>query len=131
VQVGPERAEDALSTNTKVLALTPEGVVVGQAAGPTPRDVQGLAIDIPALRVGVDRMITQTCGDTYEVHAICAAGIGEDGVLVDAALRPVCPDAVWRCPRVILPTMRYDFLRSHVTSRLRQPPGAGCRGPGP
>ena len=90
---------DIGSTNTKVVALTPDGVVVARTARPTPRDPEGLSIDVPALLAGIEQMIGAVCGERFQIHAICAVGVGEDGVLVDAALDPVAPSLTWFDPR--------------------------------
>lgn len=90
---------DIGSTNTKVVALTPEGAIVSRVAVPTPRDSQGLSIDVTALLDTVEEMIRRSCGQTYAVAAICTAGIGEDGVLVDTALRPLDSPLAWFDPR--------------------------------
>lgn len=105
---------DIGSTNTKVLALTPDGGVVSQAARPTPREPHGLSIDVHALLREIDLMLAETCGETYEIHAICAAGIGEDGMLVDAGNRPLGPPLTWFDPRrqgifqALRPALRRD-----------------------
>jgi sugar (pentulose or hexulose) kinase len=90
---------DIGSTNTKVVALTPDGAVVSHAARPTPRDVQTLSIDPYALLDVIDQMLSETCGDHYAIHTICVAGIGEDGMLVDADLHPLSPPLSWFDPR--------------------------------
>lgn len=90
---------DVGSTNTKVVALDPEGLVVAAVARPTPRDAQGLSVDVCSLLDEIDHMISATCGEEHQVHAICAAGVGEDGVLVNTALRPLSPALTWFDPR--------------------------------
>lgn len=44
-------------------------------------------------------MVAEACSDRYEVHAISAAGVGEDGILVDARLRPLTKALAWFDPR--------------------------------
>ena len=90
---------DVGTTNTKVVALDADGVVVARASRPTPRDAEGLWIDARALFGAIEEMVVQACGPRYEVHAICAAGVGEDGVLVDAELRPLTTALAWFDPR--------------------------------
>ncbi|GAA2007060.1 hypothetical protein JL107_03680 [Nakamurella flavida] len=90
---------DIGSTNTKVVALAADGVVVARASGPTPRDPAGLSLDVTAVLDTVDAMITRVCGETHEIHAICVVGVGEDGVLVDADRRPLGPPLAWFDPR--------------------------------
>ena len=90
---------DIGTTNAKVVALDAAGNVVARASRPTPRDADGLWIDATALFDAIEEMVVQACGHRYEVHAICAAGVGEDGVLVDAELRPLTKALAWFDPR--------------------------------
>ena len=90
---------DVGTTNAKVVALDAAGTVVARASRPTPRDAEGLWIDAVALFDAIEEMIVQACGDRYEVHAVCAAGVGEDGVLVDASLTPLTKALAWFDPR--------------------------------
>ncbi len=90
---------DIGSTNVKVVALTQDGEVVSRATRRTPRDVQGLSIDVLALMDGIEQMLFEVCGDAYEIQAVCAAGLGEDGVLVDRELQPITPSLTWFDPR--------------------------------
>lgn len=89
---------DVGSTNAKVVVLDRDGAVAARARRRTPRDPAGL-IDAEALLAAIDEMVREVCGDTYEVHAICGAGVGEDGILVDGALRPVTRALAWFDPR--------------------------------
>ena len=90
---------DVGTTNTKVVALDAEGFVVARASRPTPRDAEGLWIDARALFDAIEEMVVQACGQRYRVHAICAAGVGEDGVLVDVELQPLTKALAWFDPR--------------------------------
>lgn len=90
---------DIGSTNAKVVALDREGTVVARAVRRTPRDAEGLWIDADALFAAVEEMVLEVCGQRFEVHAICSAGVGEDGVLVDAALHPLTKALAWFDPR--------------------------------
>lgn len=90
---------DIGSTNTKAIALDQDGVVVARASRPTPRDNQGLVIDARVLRESVEDLVARICGDTYVVHAVSAAGVGEDGVLVDAMMEPLTVALAWFDPR--------------------------------
>ncbi|MGC5224962.1 FGGY-family carbohydrate kinase [Micromonospora sp. DT81.3] len=90
---------DIGSTNVKVVALTAEGTVVARASCPTPRDADGLSIDAMALLGTIEEMVREVCGDRFEVHAVSAAGVGEDGVLVDDRLRPLTKALAWFDPR--------------------------------
>ncbi|MEL7974314.1 FGGY family carbohydrate kinase [Isoptericola sp. F-RaC21] len=90
---------DIGSTNSKVVAVDADGDVVARAARPTARDTPGRSIDVHALVGTIEEMILEVCEDGYEVHALCSAGIGEDGVLVDTALRLLTPALAWFDPR--------------------------------
>ncbi len=102
---------DVGSTNTKVIALTAEGAVVARASRPTRRAGTALAVDAAALVAAIEEMVVEVCGDSRVIHALCVAGIGEDGVLVDEALRPLTPALAWFDPR-----RRDEFrrLRPHL-----------------
>jgi sugar (pentulose or hexulose) kinase len=90
---------DIGTTNAKVIALDASGSVVARASRPTPRDADGLWIDALALFATIEQMVLEVCGDRYQVHAISAAGVGEDGVLVDSSLRPLTKALAWFDPR--------------------------------
>jgi sugar (pentulose or hexulose) kinase len=90
---------DIGTTNAKVVALDAAGVVVARASRRTPRDAEGLWIDAAALFNTIEEMVAEVCGHTYVLHAICAAGVGEDGVLVDESLRPLTKALAWFDPR--------------------------------
>ncbi|MGC0369617.1 FGGY-family carbohydrate kinase [Microbacterium sp. SLBN-111] len=90
---------DVGSTNTKVVAIAGEGAVVARASRPTRRAGGDLAIDARALVAAIEDMVVEVCGGGRELHALCVAGIGEDGVLVDADLTPLVPALAWFDPR--------------------------------
>lgn len=90
---------DVGSTNTKVVAIAEEGAVVARASRPTRRAGGDLAIDARALVAAIEDMVVEVCGGGRELHALCVAGIGEDGVLVDADLTPLVPALAWFDPR--------------------------------
>jgi sugar (pentulose or hexulose) kinase len=90
---------DIGSTNIKVVAIDPDGVVVGRASRPTPRGEDGVSIEGTLLLATVEMLVSELCGDSLEIHAICCAGVGEDGMLVDAQLRPLTPALAWFDPR--------------------------------
>ena len=90
---------DIGSTNTKAVALDENGAVVARASRPTPRDADGLFIDARDLLDSLEELIARACGDAYQLHAISAAGVGEDGVLVDANLQPLTRALAWFDPR--------------------------------
>ena len=90
---------DIGSTNVKVVLLSRDGGVVARSGRSTPRDPQTLCIDGKALLGTVESMIAQACADRFEVHAVCVAGVGEDGVFVDGDLNPITPALAWFDPR--------------------------------
>lgn len=90
---------DVGSTNTKVVAVDPDGSVVARASRPTPRDPERLSVDARALVALVEDLVAEACADRYAVHAVASAGVGEDGVLVDERLDPLTPALAWFDPR--------------------------------
>jgi sugar (pentulose or hexulose) kinase len=88
---------DIGSTNTKVIALDPRGVVVARRHRTTPR--ADAVVDASALLTAIEEMILDICSGTYLVHAVCVAGVGEDGILVDDQLTPITPALAWFDPR--------------------------------
>jgi sugar (pentulose or hexulose) kinase len=102
---------DIGSTNTKVIALDPRGVVVARRRCTTPRAATGAPVDALALLVAIEQMILEICSDDHAVSAVAAAGVGEDGVLVDDGLTPITPALAWFDPRRIsvLAAMMHDL----------------------
>lgn len=96
---------DVGSTNTKVVAIAEEGAVVARASRPTRRAGGDLAIDAAALVASVEDMVVEVCAGGRELHALSVAGIGEDGVLVDADLVPLTPALAWFDP------LRHEYFR--------------------
>lgn len=90
---------DIGSTNVKVIALDPSGVIVARASRPTPRDAEQLSIDASTLFASIEEMLVEVCGDRFAVAAVSCAGVGEDGVLVDEGLRPLTQALAWFDPR--------------------------------
>ncbi|WP_291051809.1 FGGY family carbohydrate kinase [Herbiconiux sp.] len=90
---------DVGTTNAKVVLIGEDGAVLARAGRPTPRDAEGQWVDADALFAAIEEMVLEACGDDYEIHAICAAGVGEDGVLVDSASRPLSKALAWFDPR--------------------------------
>ncbi len=90
---------DVGSTNLKVVLLDRDGSVVSRASRPTPRDADALCMEGEALLSAVASLLLEACSDRFEVHGLCSAGVGEDGVLVDAGLRPLTPALAWFDPR--------------------------------
>lgn len=109
---------DIGSTNTKVVALTPQGAVVARRRRTTPRGAVDLSVDAQHLLFAIEEMILDICSDTYRVHAVSVAGVGEDGVLVDDALTPLTPALAW------FDTRRADVF-ADLAPRLR-PDAALC-----
>lgn len=99
---------DIGTTNLKVVALDPEGTVVARAIRPTPREAGTSLIDAGTLVAAIEDMVVAVCGDRYLLAAICAAGMGEDGVLLDAHLAPAMPALAW-----------FDPVRQDLFARLR------------
>ncbi|RYF51750.1 MAG: hypothetical protein EOO38_02420 [Cytophagaceae bacterium] len=90
---------DIGSTNSKVVILDPDGRIVCRQSRPTPRSTFDLSVAAMELLSMLEEMIVQACGDSYSVQAVAIAGIGEDGVLVDARLNPLTPAMAWFDPR--------------------------------
>lgn len=120
---------DIGTTNAKIVALDASGSVVARVSRPTPRDAHGLWIDARALFATIEEMVVEACGSRYEVHAICAAGVGEDGVLVDDALRPLTKALAWFDPRRqgIFRTLRPE-LRDDASFDADSDPGRALVG---
>lgn len=88
---------DVGTTNIKVLLTDGEGQVLARLARPTPRISSGEG-DPLALVAALEAMILAAwrgLGTSEPIEAIAAAGVGEDGVLVDATLRPLGPAIPW------------------------------------
>jgi sugar (pentulose or hexulose) kinase len=90
---------DIGSTNTKVIALDARGVVVARRRRATPRAAAGAPVDALGLLAEIEQMVLEICADTYAVSAVSAAGVGEDGVLVDDGLTPITAALAWFDPR--------------------------------
>ncbi|MEV7393204.1 FGGY family carbohydrate kinase [Streptomyces sp. NPDC091215] len=90
---------DIGSTNVKVVALDAAGHVVARVHRATPRPADEPSIDAARLFDTIEEMALAACGDRYAVTAASAAGVGEDGVLVDAGLAPLTRALPWFDPR--------------------------------
>ncbi|ROS65079.1 xylulokinase [Curtobacterium sp. PhB130] len=90
---------DIGSTNTKVVGLGADSRVVSRAQRQTPRDDTDLSIDAQQLLRLIEDMLLEVCGTEFAVHAVCAVGVGEDGIPVDAQLRPTASALAWFDPR--------------------------------
>ncbi len=95
---------DVGSTNIKVVLIDEAAGVIARRRRPTPR----LGRDAPDARAGevypftllqaLEDMIIEAWRDTAggrPIAAIAAAGVGEDGCPVDAALQPLCHVIPW------------------------------------
>ena len=104
MNASPERTPvvcgiDIGSTNTKVVVLTKDGAVAARARRTTPRNRSDRSIDATALLTAIEDMMIETCRPDRQIVAVAAAGVGEDGVLVDADLNPLAPALSWFDPR--------------------------------
>lgn len=104
---------DIGSTNCKVVALDHNGVVVARAHQATPRNPADLSIDAQGILDAIEGMILEVCGADYMVAAVACAGVGEDGVLVDAELRPLGRALAWFDPRR---NRLFEGLEPHLSS---------------
>ncbi|MFD1882924.1 FGGY-family carbohydrate kinase [Paracoccus pacificus] len=91
---------DIGTTNLKVVLIDGDGRPVAERASPTPRiDRDGkVETDAVALVAALERMIAEAwraSGHPRPLTAICAAGVGEDGLPVDRALRPLDTAIPW------------------------------------
>nr|WTA00167.1 FGGY family carbohydrate kinase [Streptomyces sp. NBC_00857] len=90
---------DIGSTNVKVVALDTAGRVVARVRRTTPRLADDPSIDAAGLFDTIEEMAVEACGEHHAVAAACVAGIGEDGILVDADLTPLTRALPWFDPR--------------------------------
>ncbi|MEV7090478.1 FGGY family carbohydrate kinase [Streptomyces sp. NPDC093085] len=112
---------DIGSTNVKVVALDARGHVVARVRRATPRPADDPSIDAARLFGIIEEMAVAACGERYAVAGACAAGVGEDGILTDAALTPLTPALAWFDPRR---TELFDALRTTLGPVLGPVPGA-------
>lgn len=98
---------DLGTTNCKALAFAPDGAVVASASVPTPvrseaTSSAGPEYDADALWNVAAQLIRQIAGQLapeQHVAGIAVASMGESGVLVDSAGRPLFPVLTWYDPR--------------------------------
>lgn len=114
---------DIGTTNLKVVALDRDGTVVARAVRPTPRESGTSLIDAIALVAAIEEMIVAVCGDRYRLESVCAAGMGEDGVLLDAEFVPTVPALSWFDPRRqdIFAQLRPDLGADHGLDTAADP----------
>lgn len=91
---------DIGTTNLKVVLVDDRERVLAQLACPTPRaDENGAAVTDPGeLLATIEAMLVSAwrqSGSTAPLAAIATAGVGEDGFLVDAQLRPLTRAIPW------------------------------------
>lgn len=112
---------DIGSTNVKVVLADADGRAVHTAAVPTPRASDGIGptTDATALVSLLESMIIEgwrEAGRGAVLSAIAAAGVGEDGVGVDADLRPTGLALPW-----------FDARAQAEAAELRRSPSATPR----
>ncbi|TKG64919.1 FGGY family carbohydrate kinase [Prauserella endophytica] len=90
---------DIGSTNLKVVALDVEGRIVARVRRPTPRASDDPSIDVLALFDVLEELVLEACGSRFAAEAVCAAGVGEDGALVDRSRQPLDHALAWFDPR--------------------------------
>ena len=95
---------DIGTTNLKVALFDGENRLVWLKSEPTPRGHDGLGpvTDAAGLVALIEAMIVQgwqELGQPAPIAAISSAGVGEDGLFVDAKLDPLGPVVPWFDPR--------------------------------
>jgi sugar (pentulose or hexulose) kinase len=99
---------DIGSTNVKVVAMAEDGAVVGRHDQPTPRSRHDGAVDAAQLMNLLEDMMVRLVRTRHAVRAVCTAGVGEDGVLVDETSSPLSRALPW-----------FDPSRADLLERLR------------
>lgn len=94
---------DVGTTSIKALAVSPEGVILGEASAPTPWRHDGPHADADAdelarAAISVCAAAADSAGDVA-VAGIGVTGIAESGALIDATGRPCAPILAWFDPR--------------------------------
>jgi sugar (pentulose or hexulose) kinase len=90
---------DLGSTNIKVVAVRADGTVVARYSRPTPRLSNHLSVDAEEMLTLVEEMLLEAAGRDWAIASVCVAGVGEDGVLVDATGHAVVESLPWFDPR--------------------------------
>lgn len=85
---------DIGSTNLKVAAIDADGRVVARVSRRTPR-TDALTIDGDTVMAVIEDMMIEACADRFEVHAVCTAGVGEDGVILDSSFSTLIDALPW------------------------------------
>jgi sugar (pentulose or hexulose) kinase len=98
-RVGVVLGIDIGSTNLKVAALNDEGSMVACSRRPTTRGEGSPCVDAAGLFDLLEEMILEACANRFAITALCVAGVGEDGVLVDETMTPLAPALAWFDPR--------------------------------
>jgi len=91
---------DLGTSNVKILLLADDGRVLARSVRPTPRtlDALGPCTDGEALFALVEDLVIEAARSAalrVPLRAICTAGTGEDGLLLDAADRPLALAIPW------------------------------------
>ena len=90
---------DIGSTNIKVVAVRADGTVVARHSRPTPRLSNHLSVDAEEMLTLVEEMLLEAAGRDWAIASVCVAGVGEDGVLVDATGHAAVESLPWFDPR--------------------------------
>ena len=115
---------DIGTTNVKVLLVAANGTVVARASHPTPRvpDAFGACTDAEQLFDLIEALVLQAYREaslSVPLSALCVGGVGEDGVLLDDALRPLELCIPWNDRRA---AEQADALAGSALWRAAQPP---------
>lgn len=88
---------DVGSTNTKLVAVAPDGEVVFRTASRTPRHADGM-LHAPVLLDTVESALARLGERDHVIAAVCTAGVGEDGLLVGPENEALCDVLPWYHP---------------------------------
>jgi sugar (pentulose or hexulose) kinase len=104
---------DVGTTRVKALAVSPQGLVLGEAEAPTPWRLDGACADVDSdVLAGVAMSVADSCLDDArvptgsQVRAVGVTGMAEAGALLDRAGRPCAPTLVWHDPRGLAEPIR-------------------------
>ncbi|MBB3771623.1 xylulokinase [Angulomicrobium tetraedrale] len=112
---------DIGTTNLKVVLMDEAGACLWSRAIPTPRVPfrEGVATDAEALLATVEALVIEAwraTGAGPALRAIAATGVGEDGIGLDAQLRPTGPALPW-----------FDARAAREAEELARHPAADAR----